>query len=260
MTGHAVKEAASRVREQVLQALSHRLGVAPESIRIRRGIVEFTPGTEVDIEDLRTQYRKEHRGWVDNPEGGPLTFREASRMAFLDRGTIVGSGKYKPPLLGGKFKGAAVGTSPAYGCSAQVAELSVDMETGEITIHSVTGAHDCGQAINRTSVEGQMEGSVSMGIGQALFEAVRFAPDGRILNANLADYKIPTAADMPPLTAIVVETGEPNGPYGAKEVGEGAIMPTIPAVLNALYDATGVRFESLPVTSEQVLIALRSGG
>lgn len=257
MSGHAVKEAAEDVRGQVVAVLAGRLGIEAADIRIRDGLVHFREGLEVDIDALRTQYVREHRGWTDNPESGPLTFREVSRMAFLERGTIVGAGKYKPPILGGKFKGAAVGTSPAYGCSAQVVELSVDRETGQVTVHHVTGAHDCGRAVNLTSVEGQMQGSISMGLGEALFEAVRYGPDGRILNPNLADYKIPTALDMPSMKAIVVETNEPNGPFGAKEVGEGAIMPTIPAILNALYDATGVRFEKLPVTSEQVASATR---
>jgi 4-hydroxybenzoyl-CoA reductase subunit alpha len=169
----------------------------------------------------------------------------------------VGTGKYKPPELGGKFKGAAVGTSPAYGCSAQIAEVTVDLETGYVTVDKVTDAHDCGLAINRTSVEAQMEGSVFMGLGEALFEEVKFDPKGRVINADLAEYKMPTALDMPNVETIIVESSEPNGPFGAKEVGEGAIMPTIPAILNAVYDAVGVRFEELPLTSERVYGALQ---
>ena len=257
MSGHAVREAAEAARKKVVEVLAEKLGVKPEEITIRRGRVGFREGLDIDIDELRQKYRKEHRGWTDNPEQGELTFREASRIAFLEIGTVVGVGKYRPPFLGGKFKGAAVGTSPAYGCSAQVVELSVDLETGEITVESVTAAHDCGKAINTTSVEGQMEGSFSMGMGEALYEAVRFGPDGRILNSNLADYKIPTALDTPKMKTIVVETNEPRGPYGAKEVGEGAIMPAIPAILNALYDATGIRFEKLPVTAERVVTRLR---
>jgi len=259
MSGHAVREAAEKVRAQVLEVVSERLNVAADDLRIEGGLVLPRDGVNLDFAALRTQYIKEHRGWSDNPGEGPLTFREASRLAFLVRGTIVATGGYKPPLLGGKFKGAAVGTSPAYGCSAQAVELSVDLETGQVTVHRVTDAHDCGQAINLTSVEGQMQGSVSMGLGEALFEQVRFDAKGRCLNANLADYKIPTALDMPHMDCIVVETHEPNGPYGAKEVGEGAIMPTIPAVLNALYDATGIRFEKLPLTAQQIATALRTG-
>ena len=129
-----------------------------------------------------------------------------------------------------------MGTSPAYGCSAQIAEVTVDEETGQITVDRITDAHDCGRAINVTSVEGQMEGSVSMGLGEALFEEVKFDNKGHVINADLAEYKIPTMLDMPQVKTIIVESNEPNGPFGAKEVGEGAIMPTIPAILNAVYD------------------------
>ena len=224
---------------------------------IRKGVVIFKK-EKPDFSGLRTRYIKEHRGWTDNPQmNDELSFREASRIAYLARGSIVGTGKYKPPVLGGKFKGAAVGTSPAYGCSAQVVELSVDEGTGKITIEKMTDAHDCGQAINRTSVEAQMEGSLSMGLGEALYEEVKFDGKGRVINADLAEYKIVTALDMPPVEAIIVESNEPNGPYGAKEVGEGAIMPTIPAILNAVYDAVGVRIFELPMSPERVYMAIK---
>ncbi len=256
MTGHAVKDAAEDTKRQVLKVLSELLDVAPESMDIKKGFVEFD-GPIPDFSALRTRYIKEHRGWTDNPNSDKLTFKEASRMAFLERGSIVGTGKYKPHHLGGKFKGAAVGTSPAYGCSAQVAEVTVDMETGQVTIDKVTDAHDCGKAINLTSVEGQMEGSVSMGIGEAMHEEVIFDDKGKVVNNDLAEYKIVTAMDMPRIKAVVVESNEPNGPYGAKEVGEGAIMPTIPAILNAIYDAAGVRLYELPLTPERVYTAIR---
>jgi 4-hydroxybenzoyl-CoA reductase subunit alpha len=121
----------------------------------------------------------------------------------------------------------------------------------------MTDAHDCGLAINRTSVEGQMEGSLCMGLGEALFEEVKFDEKGKILNPNLAEYKIATALDMPNVDAIIVESNEPNGPFGAKEVGEGAIMPTIPAILNAVSDAIGVRISELPLTPERVYMAIK---
>ncbi|MFH1530267.1 MAG: molybdopterin cofactor-binding domain-containing protein [Pseudomonadota bacterium] len=260
MTGHAVKEAAEHVKTQVLEALAPLLGCDPSDLDFRLGVLLSRSGADLPTADLRTRYIKEHRGWTDNPSEGPFTFREASRMAYLERGTIVGTGRYKPPKLGGSYKGAAVGTSPAYGCSAQAVELSVDLETGRITVESMADAHDCGKAINLTSVEAQMQGSVSMGLGEALFEQVQFDDLGRMKNANLTDYKIPTALDMPAVQCIVIESHEPNGPYGAKEVGEGAIMPTIPAILNALYDATGVRFERLPITPERVVAALKERG
>jgi len=259
MTGHATKEAAEQVRSKIAGYLAEEMGCDPAGITFGGGNVLFDGGPG-GFEKLRKMYIKEHRGWTDPPSGEYLTFREAARLAFLKGGTLVGTGKYKPPRLGGSYKGAAVGTSPAYGCSAQVVEVSVDLETGQITVEAMTDAHDCGLAINRTSVEGQMQGSLSMGLGECLFEEVKFDSRGRILNANLGEYKIPTALDMPRVKSIIVESNEPNGPYGAKEVGEGAIMPTIPAILNAVYDAIGVRINELPLTPERVFMAMKKAG
>lgn len=256
MTGHAVKEAAEDVKRQVLEVLSAKLNVPMEDMDIQGGLIVFKC-LPVDFREVRASYIKEHRGWTDWPKENQLTFREAARLAYLERGTIVGTGKYKPPRLGGDYKGATVGTSPAYGCSAQVVEVTVDEETGRVTIDAMTDAHDCGRAVNRTSVEGQMEGSLSMGLGEALFEEVKFDEKGRVLNPNFSEYKIPTALDVPRIKTIIVESNEPNGPFGAKEVGEGAIMPTIPAILNAVSDAVGVRINELPLTPERVLRAVR---
>jgi 4-hydroxybenzoyl-CoA reductase subunit alpha len=257
MTGAAVRIAAEDVKRQVLQTLSNEFRVEMEEFCIKDGYIVFRhPG--INFDNIRKRYLAEHRGWTDNPEGERLTFREAARIAFLSRGTIVGRGKYRPAGLGGKHKGAAVGTSPAYGCSAQITEVRVDLETGQIFVEQMTDAHDCGFAINKTSVEGQMQGSLHMGLGEALMEEVKFDAKGKILNANLGEYKIATALDMPNVNAIIVESHEPYGPFGAKEVGEGAIMPTIPAILNAVYDATGVRIRELPLTPERVLQALQA--
>ncbi|MFH0825501.1 MAG: molybdopterin cofactor-binding domain-containing protein [Pseudomonadota bacterium] len=256
MTGHATKEAAEEIRAKITEVLARKMGVDSASITFKNGCVYFDGGPG-DFQATRKEYIKEHRGWTDPPAGDYLTFREAARTAFLELGSIVGTGKYKPPRLGGSYKGAAVGTSPAYGCSAQVVEVTVDLETGQVTVDNMTDAHDCGLAINRTSVEGQMQGSLSMGLGECLFEEVKFDARGRVLNGNLGEYKIPTALDMPKVKSIIVESGEPNGPYGAKEVGEGAIMPTIPAILNAIYDATGVRVTELPVTPERLFLAMK---
>jgi 4-hydroxybenzoyl-CoA reductase subunit alpha len=255
MTGHAAREAAEDVRAQIVAVLAAALELAPEAIRFRDGRVRVA-GVAPKLEAIRTEYLKEHRGWSGMPEG-ELTFAEAARLAFLEKGTIVGRGKYRPPPLGGKFKGAAVGTSPAYGCSAQVAEVVVDLETGAIKVEKIAAAHDCGQAINTTQVEGQMHGCVSMGLGEALMEEVVFDGQGRVLNPNLADYRIPTALDMPEIETIIVESHEPNGPFGAKEVGEGGIMPTIPALLNAIYNATGIMIDELPASPERILEGLR---
>jgi 4-hydroxybenzoyl-CoA reductase subunit alpha len=255
MTGHATKEAAVDVRRQILGVLARELKVDIAELDIKDGYIVFKHHG-VDFSELRKRYISEHVGWTDLPEGDRLTFREAARMTYLARGSVVGKGKYKPLNLGGSYKGASVGTSPAYGCSAQVVEVDVDMETGQITVEKMPDAHDCGFAINRPSVEGQMQGSLLMGLGEALFEEVKFDEKGRILNPNFGEYKIPTALDMPNVDPIIVESHEPYSPYGAKEVGEGAIMPTIPAILNAVYDATGVRIRELPLTPERVYMAL----
>jgi 4-hydroxybenzoyl-CoA reductase subunit alpha len=107
-------------------------------------------------------------------------------------------------------------------------------------------------------VEGQIQGNFLMGLGEACFEEVKYDELGRVANPNLAEYKIPTALDVPTITPIVIESNEPAGPYGAKEVGEGGIMPSIPAIMNAVYDATGVRFRELPLNPERVLLALKA--
>lgn len=256
MSGHAVKQAAEDAKRQVLEVLSEKTDIPVEDMNIKGGLIYFKKNGP-DFSALRANYVKEHRGWTEPPTGDHLTFVEAARIAYLARGTIVGTGAYKPKELGGKYKGAAVGTSPAYGCSAQVVEVTVDMETGQVTVDKMTDAHDCGFAINRTNVEGQMQGSLSMGLGEALFEEIKFDGKGRVANSTLGEYRIPTCLDMPNVDTIIIESDEPNGPFGAKEVGEGAIMPTIPAILNAVYNATGVRISELPMTSERVFHALK---
>ena len=261
MTGHAAREAAEDLRQQIFAVLANKLGVAHGDLLLEDGVVkvggeaEIGPGHEA-FDAIRTDYVKEHRGWLQRPEGEHLTFAEAARLAFLELGTVVGTGQYRPPPLGGKFKGAAVGTSPAYGCSAQVARVKVDLETGQVQVERIAAAHDCGQAINRTQVEGQMQGCVSMGLGEALMEEVVFDDQGRVLNPSLADYRIPTSLDIPTMDTILVESNEPRGPFGAKEVGEGGIMPTIPAILNAIRDATGVMVDELPASPERILAGM----
>ena len=257
MTGHAVKDAAEDAKRKVLEVVADKLKIPIDSMDVKDGKIVFK-GETPDYSGLRTNYIKEHRGFSDNPDAeDAFTFKEAARIAFIEKGPIMGTGKYSPGFLGGKFKGAAVGTSPAYGPSAQVVEVSVDEETGKVRVERMCDAHDCGFAINVTSVEGQMQGSLSMGLGEALFEEVKFDEKGKILNPNLAEYKIATALDMPNVDAIIVESNEPNGPFGAKEVGEGAIMPTIPAILNAVSDAVGVRISELPLTPERVYMAIK---
>lgn len=168
----------------------------------------------------------------------------------------VGLGEYVSPKMGGTYKGAGAGLSPSYSFGACVALADVDCDTGMIHVEDIWLAHDCGFALNPLSVEGQLEGSVHMGLGQFLGERVIFE-EGRISNASFMDYKTVLSTDVPDIHAIIVESGDPEGPFGAKECGEGALHPVLPAVANAVYDAVGIRLRQLPATPERVLAELR---
>jgi CO/xanthine dehydrogenase Mo-binding subunit len=177
-------------------------------------------------------------------------------LAESKYGTLVAAGSYKPPAgIGGSYKGAGVGPTPAYSYQAAVAEVTVDLETGQLTVDKITTAHDCGRALNPANVEGQIEGSAYMGYGEAIVEEQIFR-GGLHKKPSLLDYKLPTSLDTPVLEAILVETMDREGPYGAKEAGEGPLNPVIPAIANAVYDAIGVRFDETPITAEKILDAL----
>ncbi len=193
----------------------------------------------------------------DNPEKF-LEWSEVATKFFSSKGPLVGKGHYSPPKgLGGTYKGAAVGTSPAYSFSASVCELSVDTETGKVTVHDFWDAHDCGTAINPMAVEGQVDGAVVMAMSETLFEDQVFDSKGKQVNADLHNYLIATAADVPRIHSVIVDSYESEGPYGAKEVGEGATLPIIGAIANAIEDAVGVRIKELPITPEKILNALK---
>lgn len=188
-----------------------------------------------------------------------MTFEEAVVAAIDFHGALTGTGSYAPPqeARGGKHKGAGVGPSPAYSYSAQVAEVSVDEDTGEVTVHKVWAAHDCGRALNPVSVEGQIIGSVWMGMGQALTEEMVWK-EGMLMNPGLLEYRSPSSVESPEIEPIIVESVDPEGPFGAKECSEGSLAATIPAISNAIYDAVGVRLHESPFTPERVLAALRA--
>jgi 4-hydroxybenzoyl-CoA reductase subunit alpha len=135
-------------------------------------------------------------------------------------------------------------------------EVAIDHETGVVNVVKVWAAHDCGKAINPLAVRGQVEGSVWMGLAQALSEEEHFSERGQILNAGLLEYKFPTAADAPPVEVLIVESIDPEGPLGAKEAGEGSVAAAVPALTNAIYDAIGVWMTDLPATPARVLAAL----
>ncbi|MBI4607973.1 MAG: molybdopterin-dependent oxidoreductase, partial [Candidatus Rokubacteria bacterium] len=232
MAGNAVIEAAERLRAMLLEAVGRKFGLPPDRLVCRGGRVFV----------------------ADDPDKG-FSFTEAAVLAESLFGTLAAAGSYKPPKRAGKFKGSGVGPTPCYSYSACVVELSADPETGEIKVDQVWIAHDVGRALNPLLVEGQVEGSVYMGLGEVLMEEQIFRK-GLHKIPSMLEYKSPTTLETPEIQTIIVETVDPEGPFGAKEAGQGPLLPVIPAVANALYDAVGIRIDEIPVTPEKVLKAL----
>jgi 4-hydroxybenzoyl-CoA reductase alpha subunit len=236
MTGNAAIQAAERARELLVMAVAEKLGVPIENLSL----------AERRVFD------------VENPEVG-VSFAEAVVLAESKYGTIGTVGSYSPPRSPGKYKGAGVGPSPAYSYSAAVAEVDVDPATGIVVVERVWIAHDIGKSINPMLVLGQVEGSVYMGLGEALMEEMVYRANRNVVHKfpSMLEYKSPTTMEMCDVKTYLVEDPDPNGPYGAKEVGQGPLLPVPPAVANAVYDAVGVRIDEVPITPEKVLKALR---
>jgi len=235
MVGNAAVRAANELRAVLLAAAARRLGVT---------------ATEVDC-----------LGEIYQVSGGERTisYKEVVTAALEDAGTLTVKGVWSTPIesQGGKFKGAAVGTGAGYSYAAQVVEVDVDEATGVVRVERVWVAHDCGRAINPLAVEGQVQGSVWMGMGQALCEETKYR-DGLPLATNFLDYRVPTIVESPPIDVFIVEAADPNGPFGAKEAGEGSLSGFLPALTNAIADATGLRLHELPASPDRVLDALQS--
>jgi len=239
MNGNAAIDAAMKFREV--------LGGAAERI-LARQTKYGVPREYLDFSGERIFART-------NPELS-VSFDEALEEALANEGALVAKGTYQsPPLEVATHKGAAAGLSPTYSFSAFVTEVEVDPETGFVRVCKVWAAHDCGRALNPIAVEGQIEGSIHMGLGQALMEELRWH-DGQLLNPNLLDYRVLPPQQTPEIEVIVVETNDPEGPFGGKEVGEGPLAPIIPSVANAIWDAVGVRMHELPMTPDKILDAL----
>jgi 4-hydroxybenzoyl-CoA reductase alpha subunit len=239
MTGNAAVQAAERARELLVEAVVSKLGVPATR-------VGFAEGRVFDVED---------------PENG-MAFSDAVVLAESKFGTIGTVGSYRPPPSAGRYRGAGVGPSPAYSYSAAVVEVDVDPSTGIYTVPKVWIAHDVGKCINPVLVVGQVEGSVYMGLGEAMMEemAYRSGVNGNVVHKfpSLLEYKSPTTKEMSEVFTFLVEDPDPNGPFGAKEVGQGPLLPIPPAVANAIHDAVGVRVDEIPVTPEKVLAALEA--
>jgi 4-hydroxybenzoyl-CoA reductase subunit alpha len=231
MAGNAAVKAAQRMRDKVFAAVSADLGVPTERLVARDG--RIFDG--------------------DEPSVG-MEWRAAVEVASVLEPPLVTAGSYKTPKLAGPYKGAGVGPSPAYSFSASIVELDCDPETGLVDVDRVWIAHDIGKPVNRVAVEGQVVGGVYMGLGEALFEEQTFRR-GYLKNPSMLEYRSPTFLEMPEVETFLVETDDPEGPFGAKEVGQGPLLPVIPAVANAIYDAVGVRVDEVPISPDKVVKA-----
>lgn len=233
MAGNAALEAAKNVRELLFEVASREIGVPQSDLVSREGRIYFR----------------------DDPSKG-IEWTQAVRKAESQFGALVGTGSYKPPNLAGPYKGSGVGPSPAYSFSACVAEVRCNSSTGHVEVKNVWLAHDLGRSINPLLAEGQIEGSVVMALGEALMEEHTFK-DGMHKSPSMLGYKTPTSLETPEIHPIIVESIDPEGPFGAKEVGQGPLLPVVPAIANAIHDALGIRIDQVPITPNKILTALK---
>jgi len=240
MMGNAAIQAAERAREILASAVAAHL-------KVPRSRLVFADNTVLDSADPDTS----------------VSFQEAVCLAEAASGTVGTVGSYTPPRSAARYKGGGVGPTPTYSYTASVVEVRVDPETGWIDVPRVWIAHDIGRALNPTLVRGQVEGDVYMAVGEALMEEQTFRRlPSRLSPAlvhkfpSMLEYKSPTSHDMPEVITDLVEDPDPAGPFGAKEVGQGPLLPVMPAVANAVYDAVGVRVDEIPITPEKILKGL----
>ncbi|MCI4358172.1 MAG: xanthine dehydrogenase family protein molybdopterin-binding subunit [Thermoplasmata archaeon] len=229
MMGNAARRAAEELLATLLRAASELCGYPVDQLAVER-----------------ERYVPRHRPEV------AVSFMDALHKAMEKVGALTATGAYSSPPMGGTFKGARAGTAPAYSFAAYVAQVRVDAETGEYHVGTIWAAFDCGRPLNRLAVEGQIEGSIHMGLGQLMGETMSYRST-RLMNPSLLEYKIPAPQQMPRVECLLVGQDDPEGPFGAKEAGEGPLVATLPAVANALYDAIGVRFHELPITPDRVV-------
>jgi CO/xanthine dehydrogenase Mo-binding subunit len=234
MVGNACLDAARTLRGEVARTLAEAWGCTPDQVVLANGVACSSR----------------------DPVKETMSVRDAFQRTEARIGTLGSVGWYQSPKLGGDYRGGTIGASPAYSFTAHVAEVEVDVETGMVGVKKLWLAHDCGRAINPTLVEGQMDGSAYMGFAEAIMEEQAFKPNGLHDGPSLLDYKIPTSMDCPDFESHIVESVDAEGPYGAKEAGEGPLHPSVPAIANAIHDAIGVRLTRLPFTPGRVLQGL----
>jgi len=234
--GNATVQAAERLRDLLYQAAARGLNAFPH-----------------DVELVDDTFRL-----IVQPET-TLSLDDTVEIALSYEGTLITKGTYSTPKIshgGENYRGAGIGATPAFSYSAQAVEVDVDVRTGKVTVEHVTVAHDCGFALNPLAVEGQIEGSVWMGMAQGRQEETNYE-NGLPLAPNLLDYRFPTIQESPHIETIIVESNETGGPFGAKEAGEGSLAAFLPALANAIEDAIGVRVTDLPLSPEKVFAAIQ---
>jgi len=242
MVGNACLDAAKKLRELVAGTLAERWGCGIHQVTLAGGVACS----------------------ARDPERECMSVKEAFQLTEALHGTLGSVGWYQSPKLGGDYRGGTIGASPAYSFTAHAVQVSCDQETGRVEVEKIWVAHDCGRALNPVTVEGQMEGSAYMGFAEAIMEEHTFKPAtpghgaGLHHGPSLLDYRIPTSLDTPVLHSLIVESVDPEGPYGAKEAGEGPLHPSVPAIANAIYDALGIRCDRLPFSPPSVLRLLRA--
>jgi len=230
MAGNAAIEAADKLRQRIANAVATALETSADALRFRNG--KIGDGSR-------------SMAWV-----------EAIRLAEANTGTLGSSGSYRPPEADKRFRRNPIGPSPAYSFTATVAEVQVDPESGIVMVEQVWCAHDLGRVLHPEIAEGQIEGCVYMGVGEALLEEQGYDL-GQMSSPSILEYKIPTVYDTPAIHALLIESHDPGGPFGAKEVGEGPQLPVVPAIANAIHDAIGVRLNRPPFSPDRVLRALQ---
>jgi CO/xanthine dehydrogenase Mo-binding subunit len=234
VTGNAIRLAAAKAKQILFEVAAPMLGV---------------PADQLDARDRKIMVRGFEQKYLSI---GDVAFHSQVKLGRPP----VGTASFNPPTVPLDPETGQGKPFSTYVYATQIAEVEVDTETGWVDVLRVVAAHDCGRVINPMLGEGQIEGGVAMGIGYALTEEIVFR-DGVQVNPNFTDYVMPTILDVPPIDVVMVEKHDPTGPFGAKGVGEPTLVPTAAAILNAIYDAVGVRIRSLPATPEKVLRALQ---
>lgn len=260
ISGNAVRQAAAAAKTVLYEMAAETLKVSPEELEIVDKIfrIKKNSGESREMVDCRSVCQND-LGMNKGEDQNTVSLADCLAKCRMQGKLTLGHGWFNPtiiPLDPATGQGSPYAT---YAYATQMVEVEVDTGTGEVNVTKIIAAHDVGTAINPCNVEAQIEGGCVIGLGYALMEEIK-ADKGRILNTNLATYTIPTALDVPEIVPLIVEEPESTGPFGAKGVGEPALIPTAAAIANAVYDAVGIRVTELPITPEKLLVELKAKG